>query len=135
MKYIIVLLILFVYSTGLVAQEKLLFSFEKEEVAKLGYIEKDGKMVQKKKQSRSYPHSKEATHGEYSLAQKHIDRWNTLRPGNKAHFYGHWRYGRVFRSLSAYKNMLPDIIPGDWSEYQLLRMDYRTDGPSVCVVF
>jgi hypothetical protein len=125
--FIVGLLILCICTPG-IAQEKLLFSFEKEEVVKWAKFKSESDTAYVVRNLGGLAASAEnATHGTWAGYRKHTDKWNSLRPGNKSTFYLYCRQGRVFRTLGWYDK----VFPKDWSEYDVLRMDYKTDCPEL----
>ncbi len=102
-------------------QEKLLLGFEKKEMPAEGLLWKG--------LSKGLT-GEQASQGKTAYAAKHRDRYKFLNAGKKKpSFYMTWRSGRVFRTLGWFHK----VFPADWSGYDLLRMDYRTDGPAVKV--
>jgi hypothetical protein len=101
-------------------EEKLLLGFEKKEMPADGLLWKG--------LSKGLT-DKHASQGKTSFRAAHNDRWGFLAAGRGCTFYGKWRYGRVFRTLGWFQK----VLPADWSGYDLLRVDYRTDGPAVKV--
>ena len=94
--------------------EKLLLGFEKDEMPAGGLLWKDmDKQLT----------DEQASQGRTSLFRKHNDRYNFLNPGNKTTFYNQWRTGGELRTLGWFEK----VFPADWSGYDLLRIDYRTD--------
>ncbi len=117
----IALVILFLGATTVSAGEtKLLLGFEKDEMPAGGLLWKgmDKNLV-----------SDQVTQGKTAYCARHHDRWNSIAVGRKPSFYGMWRSGRVLRTLGWFKK----VLPPDWSDCDLLRIDYRTDGPAVKV--
>ncbi len=115
------------------ATEKLLCSFEKDEVAKWGATFKSASASEYVTTRFNYYKdvgtgtTDTATHGKWSLVRTIGDRYNFLRKGNRTIYYEHVRMGRVLSTYGWFRR----AFPTDWSAYDLLRIDVRTSGPSV----
>jgi hypothetical protein len=113
--------------------EKRLFSFEKDEVAKLGAKFKSASDTRYVTDKFGYyknvgtGSTEHATHGKWSLEKTIVDRYNFLSKGNKTIYYEQVRAGRVLGTWGWFRK----AFGADWSGYDMLRIDVRTSGPTV----
>jgi len=120
-------------AAGAAEPERLLCSFEKDEVAKWGATFKSDSATKYVTNRFNYYRNVgtgttgTATHGKWSLERTIGDRYNFLRKGNRTIYYEHVRMGRVLSTHGWFRR----AFPTDWSAYDLLRIDARTSGPSV----
>ncbi len=68
-----------------------------------------------------------ATEGKSSWCASIKDEYGFLGQKSTEGFYERWRYGGIFRTLGWYDK----VFPADWSGWQLLRVDFCTDGPAI----
>jgi len=115
------------------AAEKLLCSFEKDEVAKWGAKFKTASDTRYETIRFNYyknvgtGSTETATHGTWALERTIGDRYNFLRPGNRTVYYEQVRMGRVLGTYGWFRR----AFPADWTGHDLLRLDVRTSGPSI----
>ncbi|MFH1024496.1 MAG: sialidase family protein [Planctomycetota bacterium] len=98
--------------------EKLLCGFETEEMPADGLLWKGLKEKVSPEQT---------SQGKSSWLGKIKDQYGFLNTNGKEGFYRRWRSGGVFRTLGWFDK----VFPADWSDWPLLRVDFRTDGPAV----
>ena len=113
--------------------EKLLCSFEKDEVARWGakFKTESGKEYVTERfvtyVDVGAGTAETATEGKWALVRRINDRYGFLAPGNKTHPYELHRCGTVLNTYGWFRK----AFPSDWTGYELLRMDVRAEKTGV----